>query len=419
MTKKPKKPRSYGAGYVRIRTLKDGSQRFDVLVRGHEDGKQKTIASCETPEKADAFLAAYAVQRAAAGKFVPKDIGALTIRNLGDLYLEALTDERRVTDRSRWNARVLTAAFIDWPLTQIGPPAVRLWIDRMARTTITEGKSKGKRPARSTLQNALNLLRDAFKWAVIQGHLDVNPAKGVTISESTVAGPRTSSIGEVFDYLREDEVRRLIDADLPPPQKAAFTLLAFTGARPKDLYMLTWARVDVRAARVRYRSHKVHRDYSVALLPTALEAMRTWWMLRGQPTEGLVFPGPTSDEHPNGAPHAKGYDWGWAPGVSRHGKLVPGYRAIAGIRRPVPLYSLRHTAASHLLLGTELFTGGRRWDAAEVASFLGHSDLTTIRRYLVALGIASIRAVEESREAIQRPKLKLVKADDDSKEKSK
>jgi integrase len=277
---------------------------------------------------------------------------------------------------------------------------VRRWIDVMSRTIIQAGKSAGQRPARATLQSALCLLRDAFKWAVIHGHMDTNPAKGVTISESTIAAPRTSIIGDVFDYLREDEVKRLLAAELPPKQRAAFTLLAFTGARPKDLYLLTWDRVDVRGARVRYRSHKKSRDYAVSLLPVALEAMRTWWLAHGQPTSGLVFSGP------KGAPHTKGYDWSWQPGVSRHGKPIPGYRALSGIRRDVPLYSLRHTAASHLLLGTELFTGGRRWDAAEVASFLGHSDLSTVRRYLVALGIASMRAVEESREAIKQGKAK-------------
>jgi integrase len=395
------KRRSHGAGSIRERSLKDGSLRFDVLVRDRPGQPQKQVASFESRPEAEALLALHCVRRAEAGYHVPADIGILTLRNLGHLYLDALPPHRLATDKSRWRARVETAEFIDWPLTQIGEGAVRRWIDTMARTDVATGKSAGKRPSRSTLQNALNLLRSALRWGVIQGHVDVNAAKAVTISESTIVSPPTSWIGEAFDYLREEEMRKLLEAELPAMQKTAFTLLAFTGARPKDLYLLTWDRVDVRGARIRFRTHKKNRDYIASLLPIALEALRSWWLSQGQPNAGLVFPGPATDEHPHGAPHVKGYDWGWADTEPHPGKRRAGYRARAGIRRSVPLYSLRHTAASHLLLGTELYTGGRRWSPEEVASFLGHADLTTVRRYLVGLGLASQRAVEESRIALR------------------
>jgi integrase len=372
-----------------------------VLVRGAPGERQKQVGSFESKGKAEAMLALHAVRRADAGHYVPADIGVLTLRRLGHLYLDALPAHRLVTDKSRWAARVESAEFIDWPLTQVSEMTVRRWVDLMARTDIADGKSKGKRPSRSTLQNALNLLRSALRWAVIQGHVDTNAAKNITISESTIATPHTSAVGEMFDFLREDEVKKLIEADLPPAQKAAFTLLAFTGARPKDLYLLTWDRVDVRAALVRFRTHKKHRNYVASLLPIALEAIRTWWMACGQPVAGLVFLGPKNYEHPKGRPHAKGYDWGWADSEPQPGKKYEGYRVRAGIRRHVPLYSLRHTAATHLLLGSDLYTGGRRWSPEEVASFLGHADLSTVRRYMVGLGIASMKAVEESRVALK------------------
>jgi len=393
--------KEFGAGSVRARTLKDGTRRYDVRIRSAPGEPQKQVGSFESREEADALLALHSVRRANAGHKTPADRGVLTLRNLGHLYLDALPDNRLVTDKSRWQSRIEAAEFIDWPLTQISEMAVRRWVDLMARTNIAGGKSEGKRPSRSTLQNALNLLRSALRWAVIQGHVDTNAAKTVTISESTIATPRTSAIGEMYDYLREDEVRRLIEADLPPAQKAAFTLLAFTGARPKDLYLLTWDRVDVRGSTVRFRTHKKHRDYVASLLPVALEAMRAWWLVCGQPVAGLVFLGPKNYEHPEGVPHAKGYDWGWADSEPKPGKRYDGYRVRAGIRRHVPLYSLRHTAATHLLLGAELYTGGRRWSPEEVASFLGHADLSTVRRYMVGLGIASMRAVEESRVALK------------------
>lgn len=391
--------RRHGAGSIRKRRIKDGSLRFDVLIR--EPGQaQKQVASFETQEQAEALLALHCVRRAEAGHYVPQDIGILTVRNIGELYLDVLPAHRHTVDRNRWRARIASAEFIDWPLTQLGESAVKRWIASMAETPIATGKSAGQLPTRSTLQNALNLLRGALRWAVIKGHVDVNAAKNVTISESTTVQPKTSAIGDAYDYLHEHEVRKLLEAPLPLAQKTAFTLLAFTGARPKDLYLLTWDRVDIRGALVRFRTHKKHRNYLARLLPVAHEALRTWWLSRGQPSDGLVFPGPPSEEHPKGAPHTTGYDWGWADAEPKPGKKWKGYRERAGIRRKLPLYSLRHTAASHLLLGTELYTGGRRWSQEEVASFLGHGDLDSVPRYLVGLGIANQRAVEESRVAL-------------------
>ena len=231
-----------------------------------------------------------------------------------------------------------------------------------------------------------------------------------------MAAPKATPAGEGFDYLHEPEVRRILDSgDLHQRPRTAFVLLAFTGARPMDLYRLGWDSVDISAATVRYWSHKRDRFYVAHMLPNALDVLRTWWLASGRPSTGLLFPGA------GGEPHADGYDWGWpdkrekkhvrwslADGSTTGRKedevtVTPGWRSRIGIRRDLPLYSLRHTAASHLLLGTELFTGGRRWSLEEVASFLGHADLSTVRRYAVSLGLASQRAVEESRVALGKP----------------
>jgi integrase len=401
-----------GSGHVRTRTLKDGSVRYDVLV--WKNGKQHTLkGGLKDLEEAHAYLAAHYVERAGEGLPIPhQDTGFTTVRQLGVLYLAAIGERTRETDKRRWEARVVTAEFIDWPLTQLSEMAVRRWIDTMARTPVAVGKAKGKRPSRGTLATALAVLRSALKHAVIEGLIDRNVAKSVTISESTMAAPKGVAAGEGFDYLHEDEVRRILEAPkLPERQRTAYTLLAFTGARPKDLYLLTWDKVDVLGATIRYYSHKRDRHYVVHLLPQALAVLRNWWIRSGRPSTGLVFVGP------KGKPHAPGYDWGWADTrgrkhhywvvgtEKRHSKnediqVVPGWRSKIGIRREVPLYSLRHTLASHLLLGSKMFTGGRRWSMEEVASQLGHADLSTVRRYCVALGIMSLGAVEDSRELL-------------------
>lgn len=405
---------SPGSGHIRTRHTSKG-ERYDVLVR--EDGKQRTLkGGLDSHAEAEAYLAAWHVEREAAGLYVPFDTGIMTVRKMGDLYLASLSPEKLDTGGSLWRARVETAEFIDWPLTQLEERGVRRWVDTMARTPIASGKRKGKRPQRQTLQNALNLLRAAFKWAVIRGHADTNPAKNVSISDSTTEAIGTGA-GD-YDYLHVDEVRRILESPaLPQRARVAFTLLAFTGARPKDLYLLTWDRVDIAGQTVRFRTHKKDRDYLAHLLPVALDALREWWAKSGRRATGLVFPGP------DGEPHTKGYDWGWADTraqrkwkkhnrsgvlkayVSREpAKTSPGWRSKIGIRRPVALYSLRHTCASQLLLGADLFTGGRIWSLPEIASHLGHADTKTVERYAKALGVASKRAVEESRVAIRDSK---------------
>jgi integrase len=404
------KPRgAYGAGHIRKRTLKSHEERYDVIVS--VDGKKKTLHSGDDRLKAEAVLARWHFRRRQGGHRVPDKSGIITMRKLGELYVAELPRERQAEAASRWRARVDTGEWADWPIAQVGERAVRKWVDRMARTPVKSGKSAGKLPKRQTIQNALNLLRGAFRWAIIEEHAVSNPAEKVSIRGSTVARPESSTVGEAFDYLRADEVQRILDAAIPLKPKTAFVLLAFTGARPKDLYLLTWDRVDVRAATIRYRTHKKGRDYVVHMLPPALEAIRAWWMAAGQPVMGLVFPGVDPDTKRPRA-HTKGYDWGWSTtsGKRRVGDAdepYAGYRERMGIKRVVPLYSLRHSAASHLLLGTPIYTGGRRWSQEEVASQLGHGDLSTVRRYVVALGIASQRAVEESREALKSGKKQM------------
>lgn len=409
-----KKRASPGSGHIRSRLLRDGvTQRYDVLVP--KDGKQSTLkGGLETPEVAEAYLAAWLAERADAGLYVPEDTGIITVRKLGELFLETLAGDAQKDARSRWHSRVATGEFFEWPLTQLSERAVRRWIDRMARAPIKAGKNAGELPQRNTLQNTLNLLRAALKWAVIQEHIDSNVADPVSISDSTTQV--ISSGANDFEYLLIDEVKRITESTLLPRRtRVAFTILAFTGARPKDLYLLTWDRVDIAGATILFRSFKKERDYLAHLLPPAHEAIREWWLKCGRPTKGLVFPGD------DGKPHSRGYDWGWAGTKAKRkwkkhnragelkvyasreaAKYSKGWRDKIGIRRPVALYCLRHTCASQLLLGADLFTGGRIWSLPEIASHLGHRDTKTVERYAKALGVASKRAVEESRVAINR-----------------
>lgn len=129
------------------------------------------------------------------------------------------------------------------------------------------------------------------------------------------------------------------------------------------------------------KSGKVER---VPLLPAAVKALAAWRdSLPESAPESYVFPAD------GGGCHAVGFDGGWSDrrerkdvkgdtGTKRRELVVsPGHRSLAGIERPVRFHDLRHTCASHLLMGT----WGRAWRMEEVRVMLRHSSISVTQRY--------------------------------------
>lgn len=399
-----KKPRKTPKG-VRARQLKDGRWVYDALVK--IDGKQRSLGTFDTADDAAVERHAHFKLEAEKGVRVPRDTGVFTVAQLGAMCLSSEWDV------DRWRYRVLeTAEFADWPATQVLDEHVQLWVDRMATTPIAKGRGAGELPSYGTVYSPLSLLRRVYRWAMkpARKYVTHNPAQHVTISNST--DQRLKKGRNLLDYLREDEVKRLLDADrekLPLAPRTKFLVQVFSGARPSDTWRLRWERVDWAAESIRFTSSKTSkqeaRDYTVHMLPQLLAALKEWWMAQGRPTSGLVFP--ADDE---GGTFARGYDGGWADRHDRKGgpdvRVYKGYRRKVGIARDVPLYALRHTCASHLLLGTELFTGGRAWSREEVQSQLGHLDSKATEHYMRSLGILGRRAAMESKAALKAAKKK-------------
>lgn len=389
---------------VRRRVLGDGTEVFDPLVK--IDGKQRSLGACPTPELAAAKRHAHFKILASEGVRVPRDTGVLTVAQLGAACLSAEWDV------DRWRARVLEMAeFAEWPANEVAPDDVQIWIDKMANTPIAVGRGKGELPTRGTLHSAISLLRRVFRWARMPARRYVthNPVDGVTIGNSTDVKPKSKR--NLLDYLREDEAKRLLDAGedvigLEP--KTKFVVLMFSGARPSDVWRLSWDRIDWSAESIRFTSTKTSKveahDYTVHALPQLMAALRAWHMRCGRRASGLVFPSE------DGQVYRRGYDAGWSDKRERRGgeevRVTPGYRTKLGIAREVPVYALRHTCACQLLLGGELFTGGRMWSREEVQSQLGHRDSKATEHYMRALGILGRRAARESKEALKAARKK-------------
>ena len=185
-----------------------------------------------------------------------------------------------------------------------------------------------------------------------------------------------------WTFLSAAEIAQLLDsAELPLPVRLRFGTAIFTGLRQSELWALRWDDIDdlegaapmlaVRRS-TRGGAPKSGRARIAPLLPPAVEMLVRWRRLCDS-TDGLVFPAPDGMYRPN-------YDSGWSDRrMRRGGELVvePGWKTRAGIERHVRFHDLRHTTASHLVMGT----WGRAWRLEEVQRFMGHTSIGVTQRY--------------------------------------
>lgn len=357
-------------GSVFPRTMRNGSIVWRVRI--WVGGKRRSFGSF--PSKA----AALAVLEERLQRYADTP-GSRTVGSWGEEWLDLReTDGKHLSaanDRSRWNRHVVGTKLAATLLRQVTRADVLTWLDGMQRKLTVPppgSKKKPKRLARQTIVHVLHLVQKCLGEAVDREHLAHHPALEIDMGE----------VEDVeWDYLRPDEIARVLalpDAPvdrerrydherwITPMQRAAITVSIYVGLRPGELFGLRRKDVDLEARRV-YLKHsrsgptKTKRHRVVPLLEPAELALRVWFKERSCIGDALVFPGPTD------GPFSKGYDLGW-PAVLR----------MARVTRPVLFRQLRHTCASHLVMGTWT---RRPLTLFEVASWLGHRDPRTTMRY--------------------------------------
>ena len=91
----------------------------------------------------------------------------------------------------------------------------------------------------------------------------------------------------------------------------------------------------------------------------------------------LVAPASQRVGKNKGKRHPDTYDGRWRDYYAAKGKRMPGWCRRAGISRHVRFHDLRHTCASHLVMGT--------WMPAlslyEVRDWMGHSSVQVTQKY--------------------------------------
>lgn len=372
-------------GSISKRRMRDGRIHFRVRVQLHR--QTKSLGTYETEEEAELVLAAFWEQHG-------DRPSVMTVSSWGATWLQLRETDgvhRSVPrERSVWRQHIETASFAHWPIRRLERKHVVRWIAELGRknalkqtfspktkTSTTVGK--GNRVSRSTIQKALALLRKCLNDAADLGYIPQNPALGVSV-------PKRATTEEPWTYLSREEIAALFALPLTLTQRATFAVAIYTGLRAGELWGLRWSDVILKGDRpqliVRHsfreptKSGRVRRP---PLLAPARIALRQLMQERSAIGGMLVFPAK------GGGCHASGYEGRW----TRISKQLD-------LGRRVRFHDLRHTCASHLVMGT----WGKAWDLQRVRDMLGHSSVTVTERYahLAPDGIHDL-AAETAKEA--------------------
>src|SRR5438445_3101308 len=153
-----------------------------------------------------------------------------------------------------------------------------------------------------------------------------------------------------------EEVARLLDAAPTLKYKAALSVAYGAGLRVSEVVALKIGDIDSKRMVIRIEQGKGRKDRYVMLSPHLLELLRAW--CKAGPPRGWLFPGqnpiqPMTTRQLNRACHAPA--------------------DLAGIGKTVPMHTLRHSFATHLL--------EQNIDIRVIQVLLGHAKIESTTLY--------------------------------------
>lgn len=345
---------------------RDGD-RWRVRVRD-ASGKQLTL--CRTSDEDEAYSMLEAFKLELVGTDHDPERGRhLTLGAFAEDWFTAREATHRDVrnDRSRFRTHVAGTALAGVRLSALERKHVRQFLRDLAQKP---SPKTGEPLAEQTQRNVLNLVRACLDAAVERELLDANPAK-----DAAIVGRRART-DDTTTFLTAPEIDQLFALrSLTDEQRAVFAIAIYGGLRQGEIAALCWADVHLDDARPRLvvraswdTPTKTGRVRETPLLRPAVQALRAWQRVAPRSPRGFVFPSST------GGLRSRGYSWRFARTCTR-----------AGITRHVRFHDLRHTAGSHLIMGTWNERGhltGRPLTQVDVAEWLGHTQLATTERYM-------------------------------------
>ncbi|HXO84862.1 MAG TPA: tyrosine-type recombinase/integrase [Gemmatimonadales bacterium] len=192
--------------------------------------------------------------------------------------------------------------------------------------------------------------------------------------------------------LSPEEVKRVLTMATSLKARAMLTLAYGCGLRAGEVVRLRSGNIDSEQKIIRIVQSKGRKDRHVMLPSEVLKLLRQWWKERPTAHDAGVTP-----EHRWLFPGRRKH----RPMTTRQlGRLFKEAAKAAARRKTVPLHSLRHSFATHLL--------ERGRDIRVIQALLGHSKPETTARYSrVAIGL--IAKIESPLEGLRAPRRRRAK----------
>lgn len=235
-------------------------------------------------------------------------------------------------------------------LDEVDPPTISAWLVELSRRGLS---------ARSQARH-LSAVRGLFKWLLSEREIKRDPTELIDAPKLLRKLPSVltrEEIGALLGMPNTNDRRGRRDAAM------LYTMYA-AGLRVSELCTMQLGDVNLESGFVQVLG-KGDKRRVVPLGTPARKRIERWLLDRAgwaKPTEGALFV--TS----RGGPMTRQGFW----------KLIKRYAAAAGIMKPISPHKLRHSFATHLLLGGA--------DLRAVQTMLGHADIGTTQVYTHVTG---------------------------------
>ena len=286
----------------------------------------------------------------------------LTVRDVIDLYIEAYSAEGKSVSSTKYvvEAHILPTLG-DLVVQELTTARIRKWRDRLAggpaRVRSGRGTEQAYKPEprdpetirqrRSTANRILTILRAALNYAWQEGKVSSDDAWRRVRPFKEVDAARVR-------YLNQDECKRLVNASDPEIRPMVQGAL-LTGCRYGELASLKVADFNQDAETLLVRITKTGKPRHVVLTE---DGGRYFYALAvGREADDLMF------KKDNGMP------WG----RSHQGRPLAEACARAKIKPAANFHALRHTYASHAVMGGV--------PLQVIAGNLGHADIRMVEKH--------------------------------------